>query len=283
MTRAPTLWLVANSASGSNDDAALDSVIAGLTEAGAKPAKVIDCQTDELPDRAELERHDVARLAIFTGDGTANAAISNIEGWDGEVLVLPGGTANLLAKALHGDRAADAIIAAMGAGLMAQITRHCIRTSQGIALIEVLAGPGATWSDVREGIREGDIAETATKAVEAVRQSAVGPMVVLAEPAMGRNAGYAGVRLAPHAAGMSVDGYGAETIADYLKQGMALLRRDFREGPHDELGEHDAVLCRSADGSPMALMLDGERHTGGGEERFSLAALRVKLLGMRDG
>lgn len=283
MNEKNTLWLIANGASGSNDDDALARLIAAMNQAGAAPDRLIDCQTDHLPDRTELERHNVGRLAIFTGDGTANAAISRIEGWAGQVVVLPGGTANLLAKALHGESSSAEIVTALGSGALSPVTRNCIRTSQGIALIEVLAGPGATWSEVREGIRDGDIGATATKAVEAVRQSAVGPMVVLAEPALGRDTGYAGVRLAPHAAGMSVEGYGAETVADYLKQGLALLRRDFREGPHDELGEHDALLCRSADGSAMALMLDGERHTGGSEERFSLAPLRIKLLGVRDG
>ena len=283
MTRTGPLWLVANGASGSNDHAALDRLIEALRVVGNQPALVIDCQTDELPDRAALERNDVTTLAIFTGDGTANTAITSVEGWDGEVLLLPGGTANLLAKALHGECSAEEIVAAFGAGRLRATTRNCIRSSQGSALVEVLAGPGATWSEVREGLREGDIGGTASKAVEAVRQSATGPMVIIAEPVLGRDSGYAGVRLAPEASGMSVDGYGAETVADYLKQGIALLKRDFREGPHDELGTHSEVLCRSADGSPIALMIDGERRSGGGEEHFSLAQLGVNLLGTPDG
>lgn len=283
MDRIKTAWLVANGASGSNDDAALDSVIAALIAAGSEPARTIDCQTDRLPDRATLERNAVDLLAIFTGDGTANAVITSIEGWGGEVLLLPGGTANLLAKAVQGEGSAEAIVAAFGASELGSVARSCIRCSQGTALVEVLAGPGANWSEVREGLREGALGETAASAVEAVKQSATGPMVVIAQPSVGRESGYPGVRLAPAAGGMSIDAYSADNAADYLRQGIALLKRDFREGPHDELGCHREVLCRSADGSPIALMIDGERRTGGGEERFLLAPLDVNLLGRAGG
>lgn len=283
MERSGKLWLVANGASGSNDDEAFKGLVTALGEAGSKPARVVDLQTDRLPDRATLESEDVATLAIFGGDGSANAVVTGIEGWAGQVLLLPGGTANLLARALHGERTVAQIVAAFGAGSLCPLTRNCIRTSRGAALVEVLAGPGATWSEVREGMREGTISETASLAVEAVRQSAVGPMVAIVDPALGRESGYPGVRLALAPDGMTVDGYGVDTAGDYLKQGIALLKRDFREGPHDELGAHREILCRSADGSPIALMIDGERRSGGGEERFSLAPLRVSLLGTPHG
>ena len=273
-----TLWLVVNRASGSNDDAALDGLLAAFEAARCPPSRVIDASADDLPDRQLLEREGVATLAVFTGDGTINAVVPPLEGWGGAVLILPGGTANLLAHALHGEREAAEIVARFGAGELVRQRRTSIRSSQGTALCEVLAGPGATWSDVREGLRDGDLAATASKAVEAMRQSAGGPRVVLAAPELGSAEGYAGIRLAPLAGGMQVDGYGAESAADVVKQGVALLRRNFREGPHDELGTHAEALCRSLDGSPIELMIDGERRTGGPAERFSLAPLEVDLL-----
>lgn len=82
---------------------------------------------------------------------------------------------------------------------------------------------------------------------------------------------------------MAVQGYGAEDIGDYLKQGVAILKRDFREGPHDELGRHDEIVCRSLEDAPIELMVDGERKEGGAEERFSLAPLDLDLLGPAHG
>lgn len=275
------LWLLVNTHSGSNSDEATGAVKAALGEAGSAPSRVLDVKADGVPDRTMLDSAGVTILAVFAGDGTVNSALTALEGWVGRVLVLPGGTMNLMAKALHGDR--DATEIARGLAALRTVRRSCIRSSRGTAIIELLAGPGATWSDVREEMRDGAIAQVADRAMEAVRQSTGGPMVRVVEPVAGRAEGYAGVRFEPHDDGLSVDGYGAQGIADYVRQGIALLRRDFREGPHDELGHFAQITCASIDGSPIELMIDGERATGGARETFSLAPLGVNLLAGKDG
>jgi hypothetical protein len=121
----------------------------------------------------------------------------------------------------------------------------------------------------------------AEKAMAAIRQSTTGPMVALVDPPLGRAEGYAGVRLDASGGAMEVEGYGADTVGDYLRQGLALVRRNFREGPHDDLGHYDAVLCRSLGKEPLPLMIDGERRDGGPEERFSLAPFALDLLALR--
>lgn len=271
-------WLVINSASGGNDEASLAALRAAFDMAGCSPDRIVDCCDEALPDRAALEAAGVAALAIFTGDGTISTLVPTLEGWAGQVLVLPGGTANLLAKALHGHQTAAELVAAFGHRALHPVQRHCVRFPGHIALIEVLAGPGATWSDVREGLRDGDLAEVASKTVEAVRQSADGSKVAVIDPVLGRADGYAGVRLEPRSDGLMVDGYVSETLGDYLKQGVALLKRDFREGPHDELGQHSALTCRTVDGAPIELMIDGERAVGPAEVWFELSVLNVNLL-----
>lgn len=283
MTQSDPLWLVVNSASGSNDDTAQAALIETLTVHGLAPARVIDCSAESLPTRAALEAGGVATLVVFTGDGTVGALLPPLEGWSGQALVLPGGTTNLLAKMLHQPCETELIIAAFASGAARPGQPQCIRLPGHTALCEVLAGPGAKWSDVREGLREGDVGTVAATAIDAVKESAGGAMVLIAEPALGHEAGYAGVRLTPAVGGLIVDGYRSDGVADYLKQGLALLQRDFREGPHDELGTHPQLLCRSADGGPIELMIDGERATGAAELRFSLATLALNLLATGDG
>jgi len=274
-------WLVINSASGSYDEAVVAGLKDALTAADWAPRRIIDLQQDDLPDRAALEAAGVDLAVVFAGDGTVNALANAIEGWGGTLLVLPGGTANLLSKVLHGDRPVSEIVG--DPSRLRPVRRHCARTSQGAALAEILAGPGATWAEVREGMRDGGIGEIARKGVEAIRQSVSGPMVALTEPAVGRGEGYAGIRLIPGEGIMAVEGYGAQDAGDLLRQGVALLKRNFREGPHDKLGQFGEVTCRSLGGEQIDLMIDGEQATGGPEERFLLAELDLDLLASVDG
>lgn len=276
MKRFERACLIVNAASGSNTPEGCEALREGLAAQGTAVARSVAVPDDPLPTAAELDAAGIGLVAIYTGDGTIRSVLTRLEGWRGAVLVLPGGTTNLLSKALHGDRPAAEIVASLSS--MSRKRRSCLRSSAGTAVIEVVAGPGAKWSDVREGLRDGDVAAVASTAVEAAQASAGGSMVILSHPDIGRRLGYSGVRLTPTADGIDVEGYGADTIAGYLAQGMALLRRDFRTGPHDDLGVHPLVHCASVDSSPIELMLDGERECGPADLQFSLAELDVDLL-----
>lgn len=276
MDRFERAWLVVNAASGSNTPEDCERLLSGLAAQGIAVPRTISVPDHDLPDPAGLDAAGVGLLAIYTGDGTVRSALTRLEGWGGAVLVLPGGTTNLLARSLHGERSVQEILALLPR--MYRIRRQCLRSKAGTAVIEVVAGPGAKWSDVREGLREGDVAAVASTTLEAAQASAGASRVVLTRPDIGSRDGYSGVRLTPCENGIDVEGYGAQTIADYLAQGMALLRRDFRSGPHDDLGLHPSVYCASVDGSPIELMLDGERDCGEPELQFSLAELGVDLL-----
>ncbi|QCI94542.1 diacylglycerol kinase family protein [Novosphingobium sp. EMRT-2] len=277
MDRTPPIWLVANAASGSNSDAALDDLMARLAATGREPARVVRFPDDPLPARADLDREGVAMLAVFTGDGTVNAQCTRLYGWQGAVLVLPGGTQNLMAKALHGeDVSVEGVVAALEQGSLSSTRRRLIRCAQGDALCEIVAGPGAVWADVREEIRDGDLGGIATSLGEAIRRSASDPGVMIVEPATGREEGYPAIRLHPGATSMAVDAYGPQDIAGVAQQAGAILRRDFRTGPHDKLGEHDRVRCRSSE--PIELMIDGERRTGSRDETFEIMDCDVNFL-----
>lgn len=275
-------WLIYNGASGSHDDAALTALVEAMATAGHPPAQVVDCK-DGTPDASAASAAGLGLIAIHGGDGTLSRTIAGLEGFAGAVLPLPGGTFNLLARDIYGERDPIDIVELLGKGLLAPTRRTCIRGGGLTALAELLAGPGALWADVREEMREANIGEMIAKGWDAAATSAVGPMVALAEPAAGREEGYAGVRLCPKQQGMAIEGYGAEGLGDYFQQGMAILKRDFREGPHDELGRARRVAVRSLEDAPIPLMVDGERSEGAAAMSFSLDTLDVDLLGLADG
>ncbi|MCH7627884.1 MAG: diacylglycerol kinase [Proteobacteria bacterium] len=268
------LWLLVNAASGSNTAESVEQL-----EQALRPARTLRFPDDELADRAALESAGVATLAIFTGDGTANSQVRRLEGWQGNVLVLPGGTQNLLAKALHGaDCTLGGILESLASGRLSRRQPRAVATSQGPALVEVLAGPGATWADVREGVRDLDLSTIASALGEAVRTTANGAPVRVAEPRLGKPEGYRALRLDATQGTLTLDGYDAQGIGDVAAQGVAMLvKRDFRAGPHDKLGTCERVTVESDD--PIALMIDGERHDGSRRETFACITLDVHFLG----
>jgi len=279
MRQGSKVWLATNAASGSNDEELVARLKAMLTAGGVTIVRESDCRDDALPERVSAEAAGATHLLVLGGDGTLNSVLARMEGWRGQVLPLPGGTANLLCRGLHGDDDPEAIVARFLAGELVTRRVACVRGENCIALAELLAGPGAKWADVREEMRDGDLAGIVESASEAAGESVSGAAVRVAQPALGRDEGYPGVRLSPWPGGIHIQGYGGEGVVDLLKQGLAILGRDFRDGPHDDLGEHATVALASADGSPIELMADGERLTGGAHETFSLAELEVDLLG----
>lgn len=274
-------WLIYNGASGSHDDSALQDLLGALGAAGRAPARVIDCK-DGTPDAAEADGAGLALLAIHGGDGTISRTLRDLEGFAGQVLALPGGTFNLFARDLFGERDPLEIVRLLQAGKLTAVRRPCIRGDKVLALAELLVGPGAKWADVREELRDSNIGEVIAKGWDAAANSAVGPMVAVVQPPRGREDGYAGVRLCPRTGGMTIDGYAAEGLGDYLQQGIAILKRDFRDGPHDELDTAASVTCRSLANESIPLMVDGERSEGASEMVFSLDTFDCDLLGLVD-
>lgn len=274
MTLSP-LWLLINSASGSYSEAAVEELCNSLAAVGCRPSRLIRFPDEDLPTGKALEAAGVATLAVFAGDGTINSAACAIEGWGGALLVLPGGTQNLLAKSLHGDVPAEAITGALASARRQR--RQAIRTSQGAGLIELLAGPGAMWADVREGVREFDLAAIAETFGKALNETREGPGVRVIQPQAGKDEGYRAVRLDSSGERMLVEGYDFADWGQFAAQGFAMLvKRDFRQGPHDELGRFDAVTLASE--APIALMIDGERREGSREERITCNAFALDFI-----
>ncbi|MXP44489.1 diacylglycerol kinase family protein [Allopontixanthobacter sediminis] len=280
MTITGPLWLVVNTASGSYSADSADRLQAccGAASTGVEIVRTINFPDEELPSAKDLDAAGVRVLAVFTGDGTLNAAITRLEDWSGAVLPLPGGTMNLLSKRLHGDQDAESILTRLCQGKGRAVRPLVGTTSHGTALVGLLAGPGTVWNVVREALRESDVPGIVTGTAEAIAETYEGPNVHIVEPDAGREEGYPLIEITPTGEGLRVKGYYAESIADFLSQGAALLRRNFREGPHDDLGLFRQITLRQTDGSPIDLLLDGEPVEGGTQEVFGLAPSRVDLL-----
>ena len=278
MERTGAIWLVTNPASGSNDDKALEALKRPCSDSGCHVARTIRFPAEPLPDPDALDAAGIELVGVFAGDGTINALVTGLYGWKGAILVLEGGTMNLLYHRLHGEASMEQVIAAVAGGKARRVRPSLVRSAHGDSLAGLLAGPGTAWNEVREAMREGDMAALADEAAAAIEESTSAPMVACVEPALGRPEGYPLIMLTPQGGAIEVRGYHSETVTDYINQGIALLRRNFREGPHDFLGKVDHLRIAGVARQGFGLSVDGESRDGGPEEEFELAACEVDLL-----
>lgn len=272
------IWLVCNAESGSNDPQTVELLQQTCGEHGFDVARLVSFPDDPLPSPEELDAAGIDCVAVYTGDGTVNTCVSGLYGWNGAVLVLPGGTMNLLARRLHGEVAAEQIVACVASGGGRRVRPLVARTRHGDALAGLLAGPGTAWYAVREALREADVAGIVAGASEALAETTAGPMLHCKEPALGRESGYPLIDITPGEWGLQLDGYYAESAGDYFAQGWALLRRRFREGPHDRLGLVQSLTLEGDDGGSIGLSIDGETTEGSAQEEIAVAQCEVDLI-----
>lgn len=128
--------MVCNAQSGSHDPE-METQLGEILRAAGRPfVHSIHVPDDDVPSREMLEVHDADLLVIWTGDGSIRAAAQKIDGWDGAILPLPGGTLNLLSKKLHGDRDPADILRDV-------VSDHAMRRS-----IPILRGSAHSRADV---------------------------------------------------------------------------------------------------------------------------------------
>ncbi|MWV26363.1 diacylglycerol kinase family protein [Aurantiacibacter rhizosphaerae] len=280
MAQARALWLVHNDASGSNDREALERMSESCADCGLRVAFSTSFPTDDLPTPDMLDAAGLDLVAIFAGDGTVNAALGALSGWNGEVLVLPGGTMNLLYHRLFGDMELEEVLAQAGGGTLSARRPAVISSPLGIAYAGLLAGPGTSWNDVREAMRNTDVLAMATETREAFARTLQDEPLRCADPDLGRAEGYPLLLLEPREGAIDIYAYHAETTAEFIDQLMALAKHDFREGPHEKLGDEQAVTLSGVKDGDFGVLLDGEPSKAKGAMRFELSTCEVDLLAM---
>lgn len=269
-------WLIVNSASGSYDPEAVEAIRAALAEAGAPVDRLICVPEDDLPDAPAVRTADPALIAIYTGDGTLNALVNALDCgndcWTGRLLVLPGGTMNLLSHKLHGEAQAQGIVRAAldeGAG-----TRR-LSMAQGAgkrSLVGIIAGPTTAWGEVREDLRKVDFAGLAHSVPEALSRTLGGETVSIEDV----DGAYQAIFIEPQEEALTATGIKAANIADLAQHGFAWLTRDFLGGPSEPLAR--AASLTVVGSGRIGLLVDGERAEGESPCTFSLVSCNLNFI-----
>lgn len=257
MTR---IWLVVNPASGSYDASVPARLAEAARQGAAEMIGVTAFPEQPLPTPAQLDAEGVTILAVFTGDGTINAAMHAVAGWSGALLPLPGGTMNLLSRHIHADSDPATILLD---ALSDSAVRRSVTMVQGLGadcdvdgLVGVFAGPTTAWGDVRETLRRYDIAGLVAAVPRAIDATFNGTQVRVE----GSAEEYPAIYIEPRGGKLRLMGFTADDAAQLFEHGFAWLGGDFRDGPHDLLGEVAEVTIVGS--GEIGLLVDGERgHT----------------------
>jgi diacylglycerol kinase family enzyme len=148
------VWFITNRASGSASAGKCEALEAVFAERGLTLAGRTDFPNEDIPSEVELAAANADTIVLFAGDGTINATLCKLADWNGGFLILPGGTMNLLAKALHHSLdPAEIIHAAHEHGR--RVPLPFAEAGPHRAFAGLIVGPAAHWGRAREAARDG--------------------------------------------------------------------------------------------------------------------------------
>ncbi|RYD54088.1 MAG: hypothetical protein EOP60_08640 [Sphingomonadales bacterium] len=196
------LWFITNPNSGTATRAKCVALEAVFKERGLTLAGRTEFPDQKLPKGDALDAEGVDTVVLFAGDGTINAALCALAEWNGDFLILPGGTMNLLAKALHSEMDPHKIIHAARESKRRMALPY-VDAGPHRAFVGLILGPAAAWARAREAARKGKIRRM-FGAVRSAWRRTFDRRGIRVEGAKGLGDNYQAVFVFPHLDGLDV-------------------------------------------------------------------------------
>jgi diacylglycerol kinase family enzyme len=248
------LWLITNPGSGSTTKAKCEALEALFTERGLELAGRTDFPEQPLPKGGSLTRRGVDTVVLFAGDGTINAALCALANWKGSFLILPGGTMNLLAKALHDELDPHKIVHAAHKAKR-RVALPFVEAGKDRAFVGLILGPAASWARAREAVRKGKIGRLFAAARAAWRRT-FSRRGIRIEGAGKLKHRYQAVFVTPVESGLDVSGVDARDWGSIAQLGWDWLTGDWWDA--HAVDRAHATELRIADKRPVLALFDGE-------------------------
>ncbi|MGE0742234.1 MAG: diacylglycerol kinase family protein [Hyphomonadaceae bacterium] len=202
-------------------------------------------------------------LIVLGGDGTARA-LAELAPRDGPPLVLlPGGTLNILPRALYGERAwPEALAAALERGVIKRLTAG--RANGHAFYVAALFGAPTLLARAREAVREGKPLAAWRRFRHFMGRSFARSLRARPNRDPAKKAEAIGVLCPSFSGGIEADSLewvrlDAKHLLDLARVGLRALTRGWRDDPVIEISK-----CRTGDIISLGVIpatLDGEPHT----------------------
>jgi diacylglycerol kinase family enzyme len=161
---------ILNTASGTCDENSESQMLEIFQEFGVTPVHIWCGGPEELADAfEEVDNHNLDILVVLGGDGTIRTAALRSK-TDGPYLIpLPGGTMNLLPRALYGELGwHDVLKNTLARPILKQVSGGEVKGER--FFISGVFGAPALWANVREAVREGDLSRAVEEGKVAMKR-----------------------------------------------------------------------------------------------------------------
>lgn len=141
---------------------------AALDAVGVRGADILQTDGDDFIGQLKsVAAQSPDLFVVWGGDGTLKAALETVGQATPNLLLLPGGTMNLLPKSIHGEKTWDQIIADVIAAPKRKIL-PAGKVNDELFFCAMLAGAPAHFAEARESLRRGELVKAAAEAKVAI-------------------------------------------------------------------------------------------------------------------
>ena len=274
---------IINTSSGGCDSESEAEMFDILEGAGVTNCKMWCGESDQI-ERVFVDAmtHKPEVLVVLGGDGTIRTAAEACTGTGTYLIPLPGGTLNVLPRALYGDSSwQEALKETLTNPLTKQLSAGRVRDK--IFFVAAVVGAPGLWMEAREAIREGDILNAVGKAgvaFEAMFDTAIQYFI---SPELSGEAEVVAVicplvseQLSDSEQTLEAAAIDVENATELLGLATAAAFGKWRHHKSVTLTKTHRVTVRSKKDIP--LFLDGERVKVGHEAEISFTPHAVRVI-----
>lgn len=256
-----------NPKAGSVPNDARDRLTSVLHQAGINGAELVE--TD--PDNCIAQLKTLAQTApdlfiVWGGDGTIRAALSIVGPVTPNLLILPGGTMNLLSRSIHGEKSWDVILQEVLKGPKLR-SLSAGEANGNRFYCAMLAGAPAQFAEARESIRRGDLAKAAAQtgtAIETLKtmhlEASYGDTYSFKDTRLPTSSFVGAIigTLTKAGKGMEVASLANPTATGALNVVWTSFFTDWRNAPGVEVAPATSLDIGADDGADIPVIADGE-------------------------
>jgi diacylglycerol kinase family enzyme len=276
-----------NTSSGGCDADSETEILSIFKRAGVTDCKTWCGQADQIERAfAEASTHELEVFVVLGGDGTIRTAAAACAGSGTFLLPLPGGTMNMLPRALYGDAAwqetlrnalTDPATKALSGG----------RVGDELFFVAAIIGAPALWMEAREAVRERDIVDVVEKTAVALKAMFDSKVQYSISPEINGEAEVVAVicplvseQMSDSEQALEAAAIKVGSAAEFLGLATAAAFGKWRDDENVTLSRTQRILFRS--GKDIPLFLDGERVKVGDNAEITFVSKAVNVIVPQD-